>query len=223
MSWNERIVKRRKMLGLSRAELARHAGVSYDNLNKYERGEVDRPRGDNLSKIAKALQTNERTLLFGSAFLETNKEPGRQTLLMRGEVTAGLWMEADLFEGERGEKSTVLGDSRYPTALQYLLTIKGESLNRVARDGDLILCLDYAQAGIDLQSKDLVVVERTRDGGQTIERTAKRLVQSADGLQLHPESNDPRFQDPIVFNEGDEEVTQVRIVAKVLSILRLLP
>ncbi|UES36738.1 MULTISPECIES: helix-turn-helix domain-containing protein [Stappiaceae] len=223
MSWHERIIKRRKLLGYSRAALARAAGVSYDNLNKYERGEVDHPRGDTLAKIANALGTTEGALLFGDLIEMAAIKRNGTTVPICGEVAAGLWMEADLFEGERGARSTVLGDSRYPTELQYLLTIKGESLNRVARDGDLILCLNYAQAGIELQSGDLVVVERTRDGGQTIERTAKRLVQSADGLQLHPESNDPRFQDPIVFNEGDEEVTQVRIVAKALSILRLLP
>ncbi|WP_299479315.1 XRE family transcriptional regulator [uncultured Roseibium sp.] len=223
MSWNERIVKRRKVLGLSRAELARRSGVSYDNLNKYERGEVDHPRGKNLSKIAVALGTSEKALLFGSTPFGSNIRQSNTTLRIHGEVAAGLWMEASLFEGEHSEASTVLGDSRFPIELQYLLRINGESLNKLAQSGDLILCFDYGQAGVEIQSGDLVVVERSRDGGHTIERTAKRVVQSLNGVQLLPESHDPRFQDPIVFDDFDEEESQVRIVAKVLSILRLFP
>ncbi|WP_346908501.1 S24 family peptidase [uncultured Roseibium sp.] len=144
-----------------------------------------------------------------------------KALEIKGEVAAGLWMEAGLFETEQSEESTLAGgDRRFPPNAQYLLRIRGESMNRIARDGDLILCLDFMQAGIELKSGDVAVVERSRDGGHTIERTAKRVVRHNDRIELRPESNDPRFQDPIIFNDHSEEAAEVRIIAKVLSVIR---
>ncbi|POF29653.1 LexA family protein [Roseibium marinum] len=141
-------------------------------------------------------------------------------LEIKGQVAAGLWMEAGLFETDATRKATMAGDLRYPNEYQYLLQINGESLNRIARDGDFVLCLDYLEAGIDIRSGDLAVVERSRDGGHTIERTAKRIIRRDGGIELRPESDDPRFQDPIIFNELDEEATEVRIIAKILTVIR---
>ncbi|PVB59342.1 S24 family peptidase [Labrenzia sp. 011] len=154
--------------------------------------------------------------------LEATHAPSRaaRPLEIKGQVAAGLWMEAGLFETDATRKATMAGDLRYPSECQYLLQINGESLNRIARDGDLVLCLDYLAAGIDIRSGDLAVVERSRDGGQTIERTAKRIIRHENGIELRPESDDPRFQEPIIFNELDEEATEVRIIAKILTVIR---
>ncbi|MCX2721766.1 LexA family protein [Roseibium salinum] len=141
-------------------------------------------------------------------------------LEIKGQVAAGLWMEAGLFETDATREATLAGDLRYPEKCQYLLQINGESLNRIARNGDFILCLDYLEAGIEIKSGDLVVVERSRDGGHTVERTAKRIVRRNDEIELRPESDDPRFQEPVIFNEHDEEATEVRIIAKILTVIR---
>jgi len=154
--------------------------------------------------------------------LEAANTPSRTAtpLEIKGQVAAGLWMEAGLFETDATRKATLAGDLRYPNECQYLLQINGESLNRIARDGDFVLCLDYLEAGIEIRSGDLAVVERSRDGGHTIERTAKRVVHRNGRIELRPESDDPRFQEPIVFNEHDEEATEVRIIAKILTVIR---
>lgn len=154
--------------------------------------------------------------------LEASQAPARAAIALdlKGQVAAGLWMEAGLFETDAVRKATISGDLRFPSECQYLLEINGESLNRIARNGDLILCLDYLDAGIEIKSGDLVVVERSRDGGHTIERTAKRIIRRDNVIELQPESDDPRFQEPVVFNEHDEEATEVRIIAKILSVIR---
>ncbi len=156
-----------------------------------------------INKIARASSTEQNSLLN-----------------IKGEVAAGLWMEADLFDSEKVEKSNLIGgDKRFPLEYQYLLRIRGESLNREAQDGDLILCLDYGQAGFEIKSGDLIVVERSRDGGHTLERTAKRIFHHNGEIELRPESNDPRFQEPVVYNEHSEEASEVRILAKVLHVI----
>ncbi|WP_428647790.1 LexA family protein [Roseibium sp.] len=156
--------------------------------------------------------------------LDAATVPSRATapLEIKGQVAAGLWMEAGLFASEASQKATFSGDLRYPVKSQYLLQINGESLNRIARNGDFVLCLDYLEAGIEIKSGDLAVVERSRDGGHTIECTAKRVIRHNGEIELRPESDDPRFQEPIIFNEHDEEATEVRIKAKILSVIRQL-
>ncbi|MET1411704.1 S24 family peptidase [Roseibium sp. HPY-6] len=137
-----------------------------------------------------------------------------------GEVAAGLWMEAALFETENAEESTISYDVRFPAQAQYVVKVRGESLNRIAANGDLLLCVDYLAAGIELKENDLVLVERSRDNGMTIERTAKRLVSLNGKSELMPESDDPRFQETIVYQEGDFDHTEVKIKAKIVMVFK---
>lgn len=219
MEWNERIVRLRKDRGYSRAELARRSGVSYDNLNKYERGDVEKPRGNILELVAAALGTTEQALLYGEDDAPTVK--AKTGLAIHGEVAAGIWLEANLFEAEAVEPSTLVGhDNRHPSSAQYLLRIKGESLNKIAQDGDLILCVNYLDALIEPKIGDLAVVERSRDGGLTIERTAKRIAQHNGVVELHPESTDPRFQNAFTYSDLDPEASEVTIKAKILGVIK---
>lgn len=226
MDWNERIITLRsempgsKKTGWSRAELARRAGVSYDILNKYERGDINQPNDDVLAKIAEALGTTTVFLRYGGS---SKREPVASTLSglkIHGEVAAGMWLESTLFEEETVVDSPIGGDARYPISAQYLLRVRGESLNKVAQDGDLLLCADYFGTGIDIKEGDIAIVERSRDEGATIERTAKRLIRKNGEIELRPESNDPRFQESVIYREGDEEFTSVQIRAKVIAIVR---
>jgi len=209
---------------------AERVGMTASTYRAHENGQNDFDR-QQAKHYADAFGVSADWLLFGGdkdfkswSLSKNGREPlGSQlpALKFAGDVAAGLWLEADLFENEKTELSTMVGgDQRFPLSFQYLFNIKGESLNRIALDGDQILCVDYAQAGIDLKSGDLVVVERSRDGGQTIERTAKRIVRHNGEIELRPESTDPRFQEPVIFNEHSEEATEVRIIAKVLKIIR---
>lgn len=137
-----------------------------------------------------------------------------------GEVAAGLWMEAALFETENSLESTISYDVRFPAQSQFVVRVRGESLNRIAGNGDLLLCVDYLAAGIELKENDLVLVERSRDEGMTIERTAKRLINVNGQSELMPESDDPRFQDTIVYREGDADHTEVKIKAKIIMVFK---
>lgn len=137
-----------------------------------------------------------------------------------GEVAAGLWMEAALFEAENALESTISYDIRFPAQAQYVVKVRGESLNRIAANGDLLLCVDYLAAGIELKENDLVLVERSRDDGMTIERTAKRLIKLNGQSELMPESSDPRFQDTILYREGDANHTEVKIKAKIVMVFK---
>ena len=221
--------------GLSLREIARRMGYrNASSIQRYFSTDFTKPAlpADFVAKLLPVLEglgdpaiTREQILdlapMLVSEFDIAPSAPRPKALEIKGEVAAGLWMESGLFETEQSEESTLAGgDRRFPPGAQYLLRIRGESMNRIARDGDLILCLDFMEAGIELKSGDVAVVERSRDGGHTIERTAKRVVRHNDRIELRPESTDPRFQEPIIFNDHSEEAAEVRIIAKVLSVIR---
>ncbi len=142
------------------------------------------------------------------------------TVPILGEVAAGIWMESSLFESENQENSHIPFDPRFPIESQFILKVRGESMNLVAPNGDFILCVDYFKAMITPKVNDLVLVERSKDGGMTIERTAKELVRKNGRVELMPKSSDPRFQEPICYRDGDPEATEVQIRAKIIMSYR---
>jgi len=64
--WHQRIDRRLKELGWTKAELSRRSGISYDRINKYLRGDVDQPRGEVLEKLSETVGIPLKALLFGS-------------------------------------------------------------------------------------------------------------------------------------------------------------
>lgn len=148
------------------------------------------------------------------------QEVPQNPLIIAGDVAAGMWLEASLFEAEHREETNFLPDRRWPANAQYMVRVRGESLNKIAQDGDLLLCIDYLASGIEPKNGDLVIVERSRDMGATIERTAKRLIRHNGDIELRPESTDPRFQESVFYREGDPDHTIVTVKAKVISVVR---
>lgn len=136
-----------------------------------------------------------------------------------GRVAANTWMDVSEMDFDYDDVETVPSVGGYPPSWQYGLIIEGNCLNKIAQHGEKLVCLNIIAAQLEPKPGDLVVVERKKYGGQMVERTAKRLRQSAHGYELWPESNDPAHQDPIVLYEPDADV-QVNIIGKVLWIVR---
>lgn len=139
---------------------------------------------------------------------------------VHGTVAAGVWQEA--FELDISKSNETLPASvDYPPECQIALLVSGESLNKIAKDGDHLVCLDLYKSGVQVSDGDLVVVERSRMGGMMIERTAKRLRKTLHGYELWPESTHPDFQTPIEYKpDGDEDHNEVRVIAKVLWVMK---
>jgi len=71
---------------------------------------------------------------------------------------------------------------------------------------------------VDVETLGALGIISKRYAGEMIERTAKRLRRSSVGLELWPESTDPKYQTPIPYNENDGD--EVEIIGKVLYVLR---
>ena len=138
-----------------------------------------------------------------------------EPVFIKGEVAGGVWAEPTL--EFTPVPTDVARDTKWPAEAVYALRVRGNSINRQARDGDLVLCLDVWAAPRKYRNGDWVIVERKRGG--LIETTIKRVAHAYNGeWMLEPDSDDKAFQDLIPLEGGEEDTIQVR--AFVLDFIR---
>lgn len=143
-------------------------------------------------------------------------------LPVRGEVAAGRWLETAPFLDDLEVTDFIDGLYVPPSMAQwtYCLRVRGTSINRIAPDGSFLVCLDV-MSGVEVQERDVVIVERIRDDGSLREVTAKRLIRQDGSLALMPESDDPLWQTVITIGSDPYQAeAEVRIVAKVKHVIR---
>lgn len=229
MKPHERLAAARKAAGFENAQEAAEAiGVKYSTYASHENGNREFTR--NATLYARRFKTTIDWLLLGKPDGNQNQSQsvsqdapegtlGRiQQVRVIGSVKASSWQ--DVTEQVNIEEPMyVPSASGYPAEWQYAYTVDGPSVNKTARDGDILVCVDLIKSSVDINENDLVIVERTRFGGMMLERTAKRVRQAIAGPELWPDSTDPEFQDPLPLSVA-EEGEDVRVSAKVIWVLR---
>jgi SOS-response transcriptional repressor LexA len=134
-------------------------------------------------------------------------------LRILGTIAAGVWTEME--QAEAVESVSYLIDPRWNAEDVFGLRVRGESINRKARDGDLVAVLKLEAAPRDFRDGDWVVVKRTRGGLH--ESTVKCVRGKPGAWELWPSSDDPRHQEPILLS-GDEDTT-VEVVGFVIDFI----
>ncbi|MBB3808783.1 transcriptional regulator with XRE-family HTH domain [Pseudochelatococcus contaminans] len=221
----ERVAEYRRRAGLSQVDLAARVGMSQQGIQSIEAGESKNPR--KILELARALGVTPEFLKTGLRRLDAPVSPlptppsSAQIDYVKviGEVAAGTWREVSYTEFEAYDIPLPV-DSRWRKEDVFALVVRGNSINRQARDGSFVLCLQVYAAPRDLDDGDWVVVERLR--GDMIETTVKRAVRLSDGrFALRPDSDDPKFQDDIILDadtcDGDDIV---KVSAFVLEFIR---
>lgn len=231
-----RIRERLEATGKSVRKAALDAGLSETALKDLLANEKQWPKLDTLQKLATSLETDPAWLAFGgdedieAAKAATAAMPPA-SLPVVGEVAAGRWLEADdHVDVPPYDPVPVQPDSRWPVEAQYGLMVRGTSLNRVALDGDILACVDAIAARYRPREDDLVIVEMRRNAGLLRQMTAKRYMRLKTHVELWPDSDDPRWQTPIIIPhpedglssavEDDDGRIEVRIKAMVTWIHR---
>lgn len=202
-----RIRELRQDKGLTIEGLAELVGTTGATIQRLETGnrQLTQKWADKISQSL-GVQVAE---LFGN-ILPIN-EHGLPVL---GEVQAGVWKEADATDEQKYSNIPIGPDPRYAGANQFALLVRGESMNKVFQPGEFVVCVAWAQVGRGPRDGDLVVVERRRDG--LVEATCKRIKIQNKKLYLMPESNDPRWQNPIELeldgSFGNDEIVITALV-----------
>ncbi len=104
-------------------------------------------------------------------------------------------------------------DPRFPSDAQFDLVVEGSSLDKLARKGELLRCVDIGS--VRLASGDIVVIERLR--GDRLELLGKRALLQGEDLELWSESTLDYWREPVIRQSRATDVDPgVRIIGKVL-------
>lgn len=237
----QRIEKRLKAVGLSERAASLKAFGNPGGIRNVRHGQSKAPTIEFFAKLAPVLDVEPAWLAFGEGTsyaapmlaeqLAAQMGAGKQMVAAMtlkapkivGEVAAGQWRdvgdEVDAPTYETGDLPLTVG---YPPEAQFGLVVRGASINRVALDGDVLICVQAKAINYKPKAGDLVIAERRRYSRSQIETTAKRLRKGENGgFELHPDSDDPRHQTkiPLSTDDGDETV-EVEVVGLVTFAVR---
>lgn len=187
----------------------------------FVRDVLTRERDPGLSYMWKLAKAHDLSI---DHLLELSPGPaqaGTQSAIkVRGEVGAGSYhsVDADGDQDDFGQLDSLLpADPAYPADAQYDLVVRGNSINRFARNGERLRVVDIGKTGLEAFDDDMVVVERTKDQGQLVQTTAKRVRRRGPMIELWPDSDDPRWQEPERIDTRKPQYgVEIRIVAIVL-------
>lgn len=220
-----RISRRLGALDLSEREASRRATGNEFAIRNLKRGST--PGVDLFQKLAPVLGTSAAYLAYGDgaeegAMLAPPQPawPPRNTIPLIGEVAAGPWLPVDQeVDAPLYDDIAVPPDPNHPADWQFAAMSRGTSVNKIAPDGSILVCIDLRKARMAPRPRDLVIVEQRRAGGLEIMRTAKRYVETADGYELWPDSTDPRWQQPIAVAKGaHDDGIEIEVIGKVTFI-----
>lgn len=215
MELKARIFKARTDAKMTQEELAKAVGKTRGAVAQWESGEV-RPRHTTLTSIAAATGKDLSWLLNG-----IEEHSNRIGLKVVGEVAAGMWKEGSVYFDTTIEP--VASHPDYPAHAQRLYRVSGNSINRIAENGEYLHTVDIHTANLKPDNGDLVIVRRRQH--DLAEYTAKTLAFVEGRWVLRPESFDSEWQQDIEINGDDSteiEITDI-VIAKWKPIARRRP
>jgi len=205
------IAAARVVAGMNQAQLGKAVGVSRAAVSQWEAGDTT-PSRASLQRLARVLALPVDKLLPPEAS-PSEFHPVDTGLPIKGEVRAGAWLEIGDSHDDLGHLP-ITADPRYARVPQFALKVVGSSMNRVALPGTYVVVASWPEMGLELKDGDLIVVQRQR--AMTYEVTLKRARSGQKGWELWPESTDPRYQEPILMEDGGRDV-EVSIVGRVIG------
>jgi SOS-response transcriptional repressor LexA len=218
----KRISEIRRNAKLSQDKFAERFAVTRAAVSNWERGQGI--KRENLIAIAQEFGVSFEWLATGSTLSGPAVERSGNPLPFAGYVQAGAFLAVDeYFQQDAIEvPDFVLPVPRYHKMRQYTWIARGDSMSEAGiNEGMWVVGADagdYVDQEGDIESGDLVVVERTVAQGAERELTVKEARFYRDRMELVPRSLNPEHQPIIVpHNQTPNDNTEVRIIGVVLT------
>jgi SOS-response transcriptional repressor LexA len=191
-------------------KLATVLDVSVEDLTR--RGSDRRTRTDEPSARSRASSTRDGEWPARAS----NSGAGVEAVPLIGIAEAGAWRTVSPLPADVQESVSPARSRNYKSFKHFALRVQGDSMNASRPpigDGQIILCVDMADAGLEITDGRVYVVRRTRDGGQSYEMTVKRAFVFRDRIELRPESTNPAHRAITVKRGMDEDFDGTRVEA----------
>lgn len=208
----QRLQIARKAAGFSdAAEAAKAMGVPYPTYAAHENAwRGFRPAA--ASKYARRFHVSLDWLLEGRGDGPSAKSKSRgvaRNVRVIGNVQAGAWAETWELPLDEQQEVTVTDRAGLTGHRLYAAEIRGPSMNRKWEEGTIVVFTKASETGEDIQVGKRYIVERERSDGMR-EATVKKVWRDETGkFWLVPESDDPRYQEPIPIGGSEGETVQI--------------
>lgn len=189
------------------APLALKIGRDKDYIRDYLKGRKKSLKVDDAQRIADVLKIPLNSLMGGHT-----EVAGDQGLEVMGKVAAGIYKDISVEDQDEHRKPriAVARDLRFPYCRQYALEIEGDSMDELFSDGAVVVCVDFADSGLDLKAGMIAHVERFIADGQLVENTLKELRRNGkEGWVLHPRSSNPSHK-PLLLSDGETDEVKIK-------------
>gem|GEM_PF-709127 len=243
----DRIAELRRGLQESQAAFGSRFGVEQVSVSRWERGSVPQRRyWKQIAELARVpVGAFFREAVFDSETMPSAIVVAKGTMPLpasadarssgsirptakfqiKGRVGAGAWLEVNEFDDTSAEFIDGPDDPRFPPHVKRIaFLVDGDSMDQLGiLPGHIITCVDFADAGIEPRTGQIVVVEELRDGGHLMRRTVKEVHVFRDRYELRPRSSNPAHQVTTLspkFFDGEGGEAEVRIVAIVIGSTR---
>lgn len=221
MEIHDRLRQARERANYKSARLAAEAmGVNYNTYAQHENGTRGLTKSTAM-RYARFFRADLAWLLTGKGPKDAVDMPQNAVqvemlfLPVIGAVQAGTWIEVDQFGEGEWEQVPVVPDTRYPSELQFVVLVCGDSIDQELPDGTYAHCVS-ADCGRTIKHGDLLVVERLRAQGGLIETTIKEARINGHGVELWPKSSNPKHKGPILLDNGEDSI-EVRVKGFVIG------
>ncbi|WP_029620219.1 LexA family protein [Pseudorhizobium marinum] len=212
-----------KQPGKTQVGLAAHLGIAHPQITQLLKGKR-KLKVHEIPKIAAYLEVDPP----GS---ELSPSTAKWVQARKaGVVAAGLFREVDEFDQSEPEEISVPRDENFPNARQLTFEVEGDSMNelrpRPILPGDTIVATAYEDIADRVVLRDgmVVVVQRSRDGGQMREWSVKQIEIYEDRTEFHPRSSNPKHKPIIVQRQFDaDDGASVEVIAVVRMVLNTMP
>ena len=214
-----RLRQARERAGYDSAKAAAEAmGVSVATYIQHENGTRGIP-ASRAERYAKFFRVAPEWILYGKSTVLARTPLGPQ-LEVRGNVAAGIWLEATELARDEWETFTGRADVRSPISERFGLRVQGDSMNEIYPSGTILECVKLTEEG-QLQNGRRVIVERHCTDG-LVESTVKEYFKDEEGIEwLVPRSRNPAFQTPIRCDQPEPGIDRVEVTAIVVAALIL--
>jgi len=208
---------------ISARALSRQAGLGDTYVNDVLTGKNASPSIPAVQAIAKALDTSIAYLVG-----ETGHQDGAAAHAIAAIPVIGI-IEVGAFRKPQANSNFPLVErplsQSYPDARHFVLTVGDASMGAASKDGPIlpgmeVLCVDMADAGLQVESGRIYAIRRTLDGGQTYETIIRRAMVFRDRVEVSAESGQPEDERIVVSGLSTDPRQPIFALGLVYGIFR---
>lgn len=193
------------------------AGFGPDLVRDILSGKTQNARSDSVAALAQLLgvDANYLTGVRSSPTPDVNGPVAAVSVRVIGPVQAGHFLlmgeEGVMPAADDAETISSVPDRDFPHLELIGFKVLGDSIDRLCPEGGYAIAVDFAETGLQIHDRMVVVADRFRSG--LVERTIKVVRKVRGKFELHPASTNPVHK-PITF-PSVEPSEEVRVIALV--------